>query len=78
MLIAKAKEIGLSVEEILGAAVAGVPAGNKRRETIVEWGADLGYDASSALRLAHEAGLIPSVHPPPSVEGKPLGKGQGK
>jgi len=64
MAIASAREAGFSNAEILKEVLANVYGSNERREMVVEWGALLGLEASEALRVAHAAGLIPSVHPP--------------
>ena len=64
MAIASAREAGFSDAEILKEVMGGVYGSNKRRELVVEWGGLLGLEASEALRVAHAAGLIPSVHPP--------------
>ncbi len=50
--------------EILHEVLQNVYGGTRRRELVVEWGEALGLEASDALRLAFEIGLIPSVHPP--------------
>ena len=63
-LIATAREAGFSDEEILREVLRGEYGGDQRRRLVVEWGELLELDASSALRTAYEAGLIPSVHPP--------------
>jgi hypothetical protein len=63
-LIAAAREAGFSDGEILKEVLRGEYGSNNRRRLIVEWGELLGLDASEALRVAHAAGLIPSVHPP--------------
>ena len=70
MAIASAREAGFSDDEILREVLANVYGSNKRRELVVEWGESLGLEASEALRVAHAAGLIPSVHPPRKA-GKP-------
>jgi len=59
-----AREAGMSDAEILKKILWAVPAGNKRRRLVVEWGKSLGLSSTEALRTAHAAGLIPSVHPP--------------
>jgi hypothetical protein len=71
MSIASAREAGFSDAEILREVLANVYGSNIRRELVVEWGELLGLEASEALRVAHAAGLIPSVHPP-RKGGKPL------
>ena len=63
-LIASAREAGFSDAEILREVLRGEFGGDQRRQLVVEWGELLELDASSALRAAFEAGLIPSVHPP--------------
>jgi hypothetical protein len=70
MAIASAREAGFSDAEILKEVLAGVYGSNNRRELVVEWGVLLGLEPSEALRVAHVAGLIPTVHPPRKV-GKP-------
>ncbi len=79
-LIQWARQGGMSDEDILGIVLQNEPAGNHRRQMVVDWGKALGLDASSALRKAQRAGLIPSVHRPRAVlaVGKPLDKGQEK
>jgi hypothetical protein len=62
--IAAAREAGFSDAEILKEVLRGVYGPNERRKLVVEWGELLGLEASEALRVAHAAGLIPSVHPP--------------
>jgi hypothetical protein len=68
--ITAAREAGFSDAEILKTVLGGVYGTNRRRELVVEWGELLGLVASEALRVAHAAGLIPSVHPP-KKGGKP-------
>jgi hypothetical protein len=68
--IAAAREAGFSDTEILKEVLGGVYGSNKRREMVVEWGELLGLEPSDALRVAHAAGLIASVHPPRKA-GKP-------
>ncbi len=63
-LIEVAREAGFSDSDILREVLRGEYGWTHRRELAVEWGQLLGLDASDALRLAHEAGLIPSAHPP--------------
>lgn len=63
-LLESAREAGFSDVEILRELLRGEYGGNRRRSLVVEWGELLGLDASSALRRAFEAALIPSVHPP--------------
>jgi hypothetical protein len=64
MAIAAAREAGFSDVEILKEVLANVYGSNERRKMVVEWGALLGLEASEALRVAHAAALLPSVHPP--------------
>ncbi len=64
MAIASAREAGFSDADILKEVLSGVYGSNERRKMVVEWGEMLGLEASEALRVAHAAGLIPSVHPP--------------
>jgi hypothetical protein len=64
MAIAAAREAGFSDAEILKSVLSNVYGSNNRREMVVEWGELLGLEASESLRVAHAAGLIPSVHPP--------------
>lgn len=71
MAIAAAREAGFSDAEILKQVLANVYGGDERRQLIIEWGELLGLKASEALRVAHAAGLIPSVHPP-RRKGRPL------
>ena len=63
-LIQTAREAGLSDAEILEEILRAEYGGNHRKSLVVEWGELMELDASSALQLAHEAGLIPSAHPP--------------
>ena len=63
-LIKSAREAGWEDKDVLEAVLRGVFGGNARRKMVVEWGESLGLEPSAALRLAFEAGLIPSVHPP--------------
>ena len=70
MAIASAREAGFSDDEILKEILGNVYGSNKRRELVVEWGGLLGLEPSEALRVAHAAGLIASVHPP-RKSGKP-------
>jgi len=63
-LIKAARDTGMTDREILESVLRGVFGGNERRKMVVEWGELLGLEPSDALRLAFEAGLIPSVHPP--------------
>ena len=63
-IIGAAREAGFSDTEILKEVLSGVYGSNNRREMVVEWGELLGLEASEALRVAHAAGLIASVHPP--------------
>lgn len=79
LLIAKARMLGMSDEDILRIALGGERAGNRRRQIVVEWGEAIGLEASVALRKAQRAGLIPSVHPPRGKKaGKPPDKARGK
>jgi hypothetical protein len=79
LLIGKLRQLGFSNEKILATILCGEYGGNPRRELILEWGAALGLEASEALRIAQQAGLIPSVHPPRGTKaGKPRGKDRGK
>jgi hypothetical protein len=71
MAIAAAREAGFSDAEILKGVLANVFGGNQRRQLVIEWGELVGLNASEALRVAHAAALIPSVHPP-RKKGKPL------
>jgi hypothetical protein len=64
LAITAAREAGFSDAEILKEVLRAVYGPNERRKLVVEWGELLGLDASEALRVAHAAGLIPSVHPP--------------
>lgn len=63
-LIEAAREAGWTDRNILETVLRGVFGGNERRRMVVEWGELLGLEPSESLRLAFEAGLIPSVHPP--------------
>ena len=63
-LIRTAREAGMGDVEIPREVLKAEYGGNHRRKLVVEWGELLGLDASAALRKAHEAGLIPTVHPP--------------
>jgi hypothetical protein len=63
-LIRTAREVGFTDADILREVLRGVYGGEKRRRLVVEWGELLGGTPSDALRIAHEAGLIPSAHPP--------------
>ena len=63
-LLKTAREAGFSDAEILEEILRAEYGGDHRRSLVVEWGELMGLDASSALRLAHEAGLIPTAHPP--------------
>ena len=67
-LIKNARDAGMSDAEILESVLRGVFGGNERRRMVVEWGELLGLKPSDSLRLAFEAGLIPSVHPPRDVD----------
>jgi len=68
-LVQTAREVGFSDAEILREILRGEYGGNHRRELVVEWGELLGLDATAALRLARETGLIPTSHPPEEEEG---------
>jgi hypothetical protein len=62
--------------DILRAVLAGVPAGDKRRREIIDWGYLLGLSESEALQIARGGNLIPSTHPPQKRRGeKPPDKG---
>lgn len=63
-LIRAAREAGFTDAEILREVLRAVYGSEKRRGLVVEWGELLGRTPSDALRIAHEAGLIPSAHPP--------------
>jgi len=63
-LIKKAQDLGFSDAEILHEILRGEYGGNHRRSLVVEWGELLGLDATAALRLASDSGLIPTPHPP--------------
>ena len=63
-LIQTAREVGFSDAEILREILRGEYGGDHRRSLVVEWGELLGLDATAALRLARDAGLIPTAHPP--------------
>ena len=63
-LVQTAREVGFSDAEILREILRGEYGGDHRRSLVVEWGEFLGLDATAALRLARDAGLIPTAHPP--------------
>jgi len=63
-LVKAAREAGWDNRRIVKTVLRGVFGGNERRKIVVEWGESLGLEPSAALRLAFEAGLIPSLHPP--------------
>lgn len=63
--IEMARRRNMSDVDILRVVLRGY-SGNKRRELVIEWGKDLGYDSTGALQLAHRRGLIPSASHPPN------------
>ena len=63
-LIQTAREVGFSDAEVLREILRAEFGGNHPRSLVVEWGELLGLDATAALRLARDAGLIPTAHPP--------------
>ena len=63
-LVQTAREVGFSDADILREILRGEYGGNHRCLLVVEWGELLGLDATAALRLARDAGLIPTTHPP--------------
>ena len=63
-LIKRVRDLGFSDAEILREILRGEYGGNHRRSLVIEWGELLGLDATAALRLASDSGLIPTPHPP--------------
>jgi hypothetical protein len=59
-----ALEGGLDAAEIFKAVTANVWGPTERRKMIVDWGKRMKLDSSESLRIAQQAGLIPSSHPP--------------
>jgi len=55
---------GMEPAEVFRAVTANVYGATKRRKLIVEWGKRMKLEANEALRIAQNAGLIPSPHPP--------------
>lgn len=50
--------------EVFKAVTANVWGPTERRKLIVEWGRKMNLESSESLRIAQQAGLIPSSHPP--------------
>jgi hypothetical protein len=68
----------MSDVDILKAVLANVPSGNQRRKEAVLWGSILGLTQNESLRIACDANLIPSTHPPQKAKSeKLLGKDRG-
>jgi|GEM_PF-3314485 len=59
-----ALEGGMEPADVFRAVTANVYGSTKRRKLIVDWGKRMDLDASASLRIAFEAGLIPSPHLP--------------
>jgi hypothetical protein len=68
----------MSNAELLKIVLDGVPAGNRRRQEVIEWGYLLGLSESEALQCARSANLIPSTHPPHRRRAKNLSIKIGK
>lgn len=66
------RKFGMTDMEILKALMLNVGPPDHRREIVVEWSKAVGLDASTALREAHKAALIPTTSPPRSLQGGKL------
>jgi len=58
LLIELARMNGMSDAQIFRRAITGVLGADKRKRIIIEWGELMGLQASEALRIAQQGGLI--------------------
>lgn len=73
-----ARKFGMGDFEILETLLKNEGPPDHRGEIVVEWGKAVGLDATTALRQACEAALIPTTYPPRSLRaGRLPDKAQG-
>lgn len=68
LLIELARINGMSDIQIFRRAITGVLGADNRKRIIIQWGELMGLEASEALRIAQEGGLILSRRLPKAEE----------